>query len=97
MNAIGSWKLMLSTPRGPQEIQLNINTQDDGFTGRIESRMFNQDIAGSVADDKLDWVMEVTKPLPMKVAFEVVVDGDAMRGTAKLGMFGKSDLSGERI
>ena len=97
MSAIGSWKVTLSTPMGPQLMQLHVDGQDgERFTGRIESPMGALDVAGQTAGDRLHWVMEVTKPMPIKVTFDAVVDGDAMRGTAKMGMFGKSDLTGER-
>lgn len=97
MSAIGSWKVTLSTPMGPQVMQLHVDSQaGDRFAGRIESPMGDLDVAGQAAGDKLHWVMDVTKPMPIKVTFDAVVEGEAMRGTAKMGMFGKSDLIGER-
>ena len=97
MNAAGSWKVTLSTPVGPQVMQLHIVTQDDTFTGRIESPMGNMDIAGSAKGNALNWVLEVTKPMKLKVTFDVVVEGDAMSGTAKMGIMGKAKLTGERV
>ena len=97
MTAVGSWKVTLSTPMGPQTMLLHIDAQGaDGFTGRIESPMGNLDVVGEGAGDKLHWVMDVAKPMPIKVTFDAVIDGAAMRGTAKMGMFGKADLTGER-
>jgi hypothetical protein len=54
-------------------------------------------VQGKIAGDRLTWVMEVTKPTKIKLEFDVTVSGDAMTGKAKLGMFGKSDLTGQRI
>jgi hypothetical protein len=97
MNAAGSWKVTLSTPVGPQVMHLHIVTQGENFTGRIESPMGNLDIAGSAKGNVLHWIAEVTKPMSIKVTFDVVVDGDTMSGTAKMGFFGKAKLTGERV
>lgn len=66
MNAAGSWKVTLSTPMGPQDMQLHIVTQGDRFTGRIESQMGDFDTAGSISGNALHWVMEVKKPMSIK-------------------------------
>ena len=97
MNADGSWKVTLSTPVGPQTMGLHIATQGERFTGRIESPMGDMDIAGSAKGNTLNWLMEVTKPMSIKVTFDVVVDGDTMSGTAKMGFLGKAKLTGERM
>ena len=97
MNATGSWKVTLSTPMGAQVMQLHIVTRDESFTGRIESPMGDMDIAGSATGNALNWVVEVTKPMKLKVTFDVVVEGDAMSGTAKMGFLGKAKLTGERV
>jgi hypothetical protein len=97
MSAVGSWKVSLSTKMGPQSMELHIVTQDTGFTGRIESAMGIQDIAGSVSANTLSWTMKVTKPMPIKVIFKVAVEGDVLRGTAKLGISGTVPVTGERV
>jgi carbon-monoxide dehydrogenase large subunit len=97
MSADGNWKLVLSTPMGPQEMQMNVATAGDSFTGRIESQMGSEDVSGTVAGDKLAWDLAVTKPMPITLSFDMTVAGDAMTGSAKLGMFGSADCKGERI
>jgi hypothetical protein len=97
MNAVGRWKLTMSTPMGPQAMDLQIATQDKDFTGRIVSGMGNFDVTGTVKGNTLNWVMHATKPMPIKVTFELTIDGDSANGTAKLGMFGKSVITGERV
>jgi hypothetical protein len=97
MSASGSWKVTMSTPIGPQVMQLHIAVRDDHFTGRIEGSMGNLDITGGVKGNTLDWVMQVAKPMRIKVTFDVVVDGDTMSGTAKTTLVGKAKLTGERM
>jgi hypothetical protein len=82
---------------GAQQMQLHVVTQGEGFSGRIESAMGDMEVAGSAKDNSLNWVMSLTKPVPMKVSFDVLIDGDAMSGTAKMGFMGKAKLTGERV
>ena len=96
-NAIGSWKVTMSTPAGPQEMHLRIDTLSDNFTGRIESPMGNHDIAGSVTANTLNWQMKTAKPIPITVTFKVQFEGDTLNGSAKLGIFGKSTVTGCRL
>jgi hypothetical protein len=97
VNAIGSWKITMSTPVGPQQMLLHIDTLDQNFSGRIESAMGDFDVHGSVSDGALNWQMKAAKPMPITVTFKVQIDGDQLSGTAKLGFMGKSTLTGERV
>jgi hypothetical protein len=97
MSIAGSWKVTASTPAGPQVMHLHIATEGDRFTGRIDSPMGDLDIAGSVQGNTLNWVTEISKPMSMKVTFEVVINGDVLSGTAKMGFLGKAKLIGERV
>ena len=51
---------------------------------------------GVVTGDTLTWTMAVKKPMPIKVVFDVRIEGDKMTGKAKLGVFGTAPLAGER-
>lgn len=97
MSAAGNWKLTLSTPMGPQVIRLFVQLDGRRFSGRIDGPVGANDVAGEVSGDTLKWVMQVSKPIPLKVVFEATVEGQAMRGFAKAGIFGKAPLTGERI
>ena len=97
MSVDGHWKVTASTPAGPQAMELQIITQGDTFTGSIDSPMGTLAIAGEVQGAALHWVTQLTKPMPLKVTFDVEVDGDTMTGTAKMGFLGKAKLHGERI
>ncbi|MGD9810684.1 MAG: hypothetical protein AB7U35_05010 [Sphingobium sp.] len=79
-------------------MQIDILSQDAGhFAGRITSPLGNFDISGSVTSNTLRWEMKAKKPMPITVTFVVEVSDDTMRGTAKLGMLGKSVVTGQRI
>ncbi|HTZ70720.1 MAG TPA: cytochrome P450 [Acetobacteraceae bacterium] len=91
------WKIILTTPVGPQEMTAHLAVHDGALTGAIESEMGSQDIKGTANGNRLSWTMDVTKPMPIKLDFEIAVDGDQMSGNAKLGMFGNAPLIGQRV
>jgi cytochrome P450 len=92
------WRMTLETPMGPQEMTLYLVREADGFTGRIDSPMGSEAVKnGKIAANALSWTMDVKKPMPIKLSFEVQVQGASMTGHAKLGMFGKANLQGQRI
>jgi hypothetical protein len=97
MSADGVWKITINTPMGPQGVTATIATQGDVFTGRTESPMGSQDISGKVAGDTLTWSSNVTQPMPLTLDFNATIAGDTMTGTVKLGMFGNSTMTGQRV
>jgi len=97
MSAVGSWNVTLVAPMATQEMLLRILTAGADFTGIIESGMGNMPIAGTAIGNRLHWVMDVKKPMRIKVTCEVLVEGDMLRGSAKLGIFGKATMNGRRI
>jgi hypothetical protein len=97
MSAIGSWKVSMTTPVGPQDMVLHVDTLGEGFTGRVVSPMGNFNISGGAIAGTLGWQMKAAKPIPITVTFKVQIEGDMLSGTAKLGIFGKSTLSGVRL
>jgi hypothetical protein len=97
MSALGNWQVTLVAPMATQEMQLRILTLGADFTGVIESAMGNMNIAGTAIENRLRWVMDAKKPMRIKITCEVVVEGDTLSGTAKLGIFGKAKMSGKRL
>jgi cytochrome P450 len=93
-----SWKMVLKTPMGPQEMVMQVVRNGAAFTGRIDSPMGSEVITnGAISGDALSWTMAVKKPVAIKVSFDVKVQGNSMTGHAKLGMFGKAAVTGERV
>ncbi len=98
MSAVGVWRVTMSTPMGPQDMELSIDRAGAAdFTGRIESPMGNFDIVGAVSGKRFQWEMKAKKPMPIIVTFDVTIADDAISGSAKLGMLGASTISGERV
>jgi hypothetical protein len=83
---------------GPQVMTAQILKAGDGFSGTMSSpQMEAQKIAGKISGTTLTWSLSVTKPMSIKLGFDVRAEGDRMTGPVKLGMFGKADLTGKRM
>jgi carbon-monoxide dehydrogenase large subunit len=64
--------------------------------GVLESDQGSQSFEGTVAGNRLKWDMKVTKPMPITLKYELLVEGDQLSGKAKLGMFGTAKVTGQR-
>ena len=91
------WTLVMQTPMGPQEMTAHLVRDGAALTGRIDSQMGSEPIKdGKAAGDSLRWTLQVSKPMPVKLTFDVTASGESMTGSAKLGMFGTAALEGRR-
>src|SRR5690606_27717451 len=97
MSADGNWKITINTPMGAQEVNANITTSGDTFTGTTSGRMGEQKIEGKVNGDTLTWSSNISQPMPMTLEFQATVNGDNMSGTVQLGAFGSAPLTGVRV
>jgi hypothetical protein len=72
--------------------------EGETVTGRIDSPMGGEIISnGKALEDRLTWTMQVSKPMSIKLSFDVKVEGNQMTGKVKLGFFGSAALSGHRV
>lgn len=93
----GAWKLVVETPMGPQEATLTVKTKSaTAFDGTMSGAAGEQAFSGAVDGKTLTWATDITNPMPLTLEFTVNVEGDAMTGSAKLGMFGEAPVSGSR-
>ena len=79
---MATWKMVLATPMGPQEMVGHFSTQGDVLTGTLESPQGSQDFEGTVDGNQLKWDMKVTKPMPMTLKYDLTMS-KAMRSPAR--------------
>ena len=97
MSIDGTWNLTFDTPIGTQETTLVAKAVGGALTGTQSSPGGSQPIHdGVVNGDEASWSVAVTSPMPITLDFKGAVDGDAMSGTVKLGMFGEAKFTGVR-
>ena len=92
----GTWKMVLATPMGPQEMLGHFSTQGSVLKGTLESPQGSQDFEGVVNGNQLKWEMKIAKPMPMTLKYDLTIDGTTLTGKAKLGMFGTAKVTGQR-
>ena len=99
MSIDGTWNLTFDTPIGTQETTLEAKAVGGALTGTQTGRDGAQAQAiqdGAVNGDEASWSLAITSPMPMTLEFKGTVDGDAMSGSVKLGMFGEAKFTGVR-
>lgn len=93
----GTWELRIHTPIGVQEVVLMLEREGDTLRGtatRGEDQVVLEDVAQEGA--RVRWQQQVTRPMKLTLRFEVVIEGDVMRGVARAGVLPSSRVSGER-
>ena len=93
----GNWKMVLSTPMGPQEMQGHFESEGQSLTGYLTSPEGQQGFSGSVEGNKVKFDLKVVKPMKITLKYDFTVEGDKLTGKVKMGIFGTAKLTGERI
>lgn len=98
MPVAGTYTVTIQTPMGAQQGTLTVEPHGDRFTGSVSNPMMGKmEITdGTVSGDTLAWTMAMTSPMPMSLDAEATVNGDAITGSVKAGVFGALALSGVR-
>ena len=62
-------------------------------SGGIGSRTIED---GVIDGDTLLWSMGISKPMPLSLTCRATIEGDALSGKVKAGIFGSFPISGSR-
>jgi carbon-monoxide dehydrogenase large subunit len=62
----------------------------------MTSAQGSMDFQGTVAGNNLKFDLKVKKPMPITLKYDLRIEGDALTGKVKMGMFGTAKLTGER-
>jgi hypothetical protein len=97
MSAEGKWQIVIDSPMGKQTVKLDLHENGDQLTGTADQGgNVTELVDGKVDGDNLSWTLNVTRPMPMALAFTTAVTGDEMNGSVKAGAFGSFKVSGQR-
>ncbi len=98
MSAAGAFDCVVKTPMGDQKSVLTVTDNGDGtFTGSNAGAQGSLDCYDCKIDgNNLSWKMDMKVPMPMTLEATATVDGDALTGSVKAGMFGSMPMSGTR-
>ena len=92
----GAWNMILASPVGPQPMTAHFVTNGVVLTGRLESAEGTQDFEGRVDGGKLKFDLNVVKPMKITLKYDIDIQGDTLTGKVKMGVFGTSQLTGQR-
>ena len=97
MSFDGEWAITIATPIGKQEVVLRIVERDGRLAGTAtqgdETVPFVDPI---VEGDRIRWSQQISRPMRMKVKFDLVRDGDELSGSAKPGILPSTAVTGRR-
>ncbi len=97
MSIGGTWDIILNTPMGKQKGKMVATVNGSDLVGEINSPMGIIVMEEGKADgNAATWICTVTKPITMKLVFNVNVDGAAFKGTVKVGPLGTNSVEGMR-
>ena len=86
-NPSGLWNLTVSTPFGPQELQLDIRVEGEKVSGTAKhasgSMRFD---GGTYNNDEITFEVSLTAPVTADLKVKLKADGDTLRGKAKAGL-----------
>ena len=89
--------MTLATPMGAQEMTGHFETTGSTLTGYLSSEQGRQDLTGTVEAGRVKFDLKVEQPMKITLKYDLLVEGDAISGKVKMGMFGSSKLTGQRL
>lgn len=92
----GDWKMVLSTPMGPQEMIGHFETDGDALSGYLSAPEGQMDFTGVVEGNTLKFDLKVVKPMKITLKYTLTITGDQIAGKCKMGILGSAKVKGER-
>jgi hypothetical protein len=98
VSAAGTWQFTIATPFGKQEVDYLFVSENETLTGQATqgsdtTALIDLALEGS----RLTWTQHVTRPMKLKLQFDVALEGDTLNGTAKTGALPASKVHGVRV
>lgn len=97
MSYEGNWDITIATPIGKQAVALRLTERAGEVTGVATQGEEAVPLIDPRRDgERLTWSQNVTKPMRLSIAFDVLIEGDTLSGTAKPGILPSVKVSGHR-
>lgn len=93
----GEWDASYNTPLGPQELKIYLTQEGPRITGHTTSEFGESQVRGAINGQDLTFTFSSTdggKAVEIRVTAKV--DGERMRGTAKIGDRAEGAFTAER-
>ena len=100
MTASGTWELTIDSPLGKQRALVTLTQNSDdawqGMARDLRSGEESQMTDISIQGDKVGWQQRITKPMKLKLTYNLTLENDKLTGKVKAGLFPASKVVGER-
>ena len=84
MSATGTWHVTIATPFGKQEVEYAFATKNGLPTGHATQGSDTTALIDlTLENSRLTWTQHVTRPMKLKLQFDVTLEGETLNGTAK--------------
>jgi hypothetical protein len=93
----GEWEASYATPLGPQELKIYLTQEGPRITGHTTSEFGESQVRGTINGQEIQFTFSSTdggRAIDIRVTAKV--DGDRMRGTAKIGDRADGAFTAER-
>jgi hypothetical protein len=104
-SVVGEWDVTIKTPVGSLHVvydfrplvDVNGVERDGAVTGTATGKGETVPLTDVVVEDRrVRWRQTVTKPMRLKLEFDVEVDGDRLTGHSRAGRLPRSAVAGVR-
>ena len=98
---IGDWDVVIKTPIGSLQIVYSFVERDGAIAGSAAGKSETVPLTDiAVVDDdseqRVSWRQTVTKPMRLKLEFDVLVQDDRFSGHSRAGRLPRSAVSAQR-
>lgn len=93
----GDWMLTTESALGTQVSDMRVRQDGERLSGTISSPMGSMNHAGTLTGKNVAFAFTfVSQGMEVRIHYQGSVDGDTMRGTAKIGDFGEGKFVATR-
>lgn len=91
------WAIVIDAPTGKTKATIAVSLVDGVWQGEMTGKNGTGPMLDVVAEgNRLSWTTKIERPMPMKLKFKGMSDGDSISGSVKFGMFASGDFTGVR-
>jgi hypothetical protein len=96
-NVNGTWNLTVETPAGSGTPTITLKQEGEKLTGTYKGQLGEAPLKGTIKGNEIKFAFKVSaQGQDLDIEYSGTVDGNTMKGKAKLGDFGEGAFTGKR-
>lgn len=101
MSILGDWNVAIKTPIGTLHVVYSFGEHDQVLVGSATAKDETVSLTDILVTEGADgqratWRQTVTKPMRLKLDFDVLIHGDELSGHSRAGRLPRSAVTGQR-